>query len=88
MTRKERKELVSDIEDSLDDELDFELEYDISDYHENGLTIVDVDIYVGDDNNYDDNWDDQVDDIFASIVQEWGGWYSWQDHSVSISIPD
>lgn len=88
MTKKERKKLVSDIEERLDDELDFELDYGISDYHEDGVSIVDVEINICDENDYDDDWSEQVEDIITSIVQDWGGWYSWEDSCISVSIPD
>lgn len=86
MTRKERKELASDIEDRLDNELDFELEYEISDYHQCNTSVVDVDIELSED--YPDDWDCQVEDIIAAVAEEWGGWYSWEGWCISVSVSD
>ena len=87
MNKKERKELVNEVEERLDDELDFDLDYDIEDYHDQGCSIVDVDIDI-DDNDYPDDWDEQVEEVISSIVVDWGGWYSWDGWCISITIPD
>ncbi len=88
MTKKERKELASDIENRLDNELSFQLYYELSDYHENGVSIVDVDVDIQYCEDYDDDWDEQVEDIISSVVDDWGGWYSWEGSCISVSIPD
>lgn len=88
MTKRDLKELANDIENRLDDELSFELNYEISRYFENGTAIVDVDIDIEDSEDYDDDWDCQVEDIIASVVSDWGGWYSWEGWCISVSIPD
>ena len=87
MNRKERKELVNEVEERLDDELGFDLDYDIEDYHDQGCSIVDVDIDI-DDNDYPDGWDEQVEEVISSIAVDWGGWFSWDEWCISITIPD
>ena len=87
MNRKERKELVNEVEERLDDELDFDLDYDIEDYHDQGCSIVDVDIDI-DDNDYPEDWDEQVEEVISSIAVDWGGWCSWDGWCNSITIPD
>ncbi len=87
MTEEERKELANEVEERLDDELDFELYYEIDDYDEQGCSIVDVDINI-EDCDYPDDWDKQVEDVIASIVNDWGGYYSWDGWCISITIPD
>lgn len=86
MNRRERKNLVEDIEERLDNDLDFDLEYEIEDYHSEDVSIVDANITEDDD--YPDDWDSQVEDIFNDIADDWGGWYSWDGWCISISIPD
>lgn len=88
MNRRERKEMARDIEQRLDDELDFDLAYEISDYHEQDTSIVDVDIYIEDCEDWPDNWDELVEDVISDVVSDWGGWYSWDGWCISVSIPD
>lgn len=88
MTKQERQELVDDIEQRLEDELEFELEYEIDDYHENGTSIVDVDIDTSNTEDWPDNWDEQVEDVISEVVGDWGGWYSWDGWCISVSISD
>jgi hypothetical protein len=88
MNRRERKELAEDIEQRLDDELGFDLDYEISDYHECGTSIVDVDIDISDCDDWPDDWDVQVEDIISGVVDDWGGWYSWEGWCISVSIED
>lgn len=88
MKRSERKELVEDIEQRLDDELDFGLDYEICDYHDDGTSIVDVEIDTSDSEDWPEDWDEQVEDIITDVVRDWGGWYSWDGWTISVSIED
>lgn len=88
MNRRERKELVDDIEDRFEDELDFDLDYEIEDYHDEGTSIVDIDIDISDCDDWPEDWDEQVEDVISGIVDDWGGWYSWDGWCLSVSIPD
>ena len=88
MTKSERKELAADIEQRLDSELDFDFQYSLEHYHDGDVSIVDVEADISCSGDWPDDWNEQVDDIMSDVVSDWGGWYSWDDHCVSISIPD
>lgn len=88
MNKREREEMARDIEQRLDDELDFDLDYEISDYHDQCTSIVDVDIDIEDCEDWPDNWDELVEDVISGVVSDWGGWYSWDGWCISVSIPD
>lgn len=87
MTKKDLKELANDIENRLDDELCFELNYEISRYFENRTAIVDVDIDIDNCDDYPEGWDCDVENVISSVVNDWGGWYSWEGWCISVSIP-
>lgn len=88
MTEQDRQELADDIEQRLDEELDFDLDYEIIHYHDCGTSIVDVDIDISDTEDWPDDWDEQVEDVISEVVDDWGGWYSWNDWCISVSISD
>lgn len=87
MNRRDREELISDIEDALDD-LDFEISYDISSYYEDGVTTFDIEIDVEDfdEDQTPDDWDEDVEGAIESVIEDWGGWYSWDGSTISLSI--
>lgn len=84
MSSEERAELAQDVEQRLN-ELDFNLE--ISNYHDEGTSIVDVDIDSCD-TDLPEDWDCQVEDVISDVVKDWGGWYSWSGSTISVSIKD
>lgn len=89
MNKRQRQQLANEVEERLDNELDFDLSYEISHYHQDGTSIVDVDIDIydgGDD--WPEDWDELVEDIISDIASDWGGWYSWEDSCISISVSD
>lgn len=87
MTKKDLRRLAAEIEECLDDDLDFDLNYEISYYTEMDTAIVDV--CIGDpDDGWPDDWDEQVEDVISSVASDWGGWYSWEDSCISVSVPD
>lgn len=88
MNRRERKEMARDIEQRLNDELDFDLAYEITDYHEQGTSIIDVDIDIEDCEDWPENWDELVEDVIGGAFSSWSGWYSWNGWCISVSIPD
>lgn len=88
MTKKERKKMAREIEQSLKRELNFHLDYEISDYHEEETSIVDVDIDISDSEDWPDDWDDQVEDVISEIAEDWGGWCSWDGWCISVSVSD
>lgn len=87
MNRRDREELISDIEDALDD-LDFDISYDISSYYDDGVTVFDIEIDVEDfdEDQTPDDWDEDVEDAIESVIEDWGGWYSWDGSTISLSI--
>ncbi len=102
MNRHDRKELENDIDEALD-ELEFDIDYSVNIYHELGTTIADIDLSDNlydddddddDDNSYDDDddlpddWDEKVEDAIRDVAFGWGGFISWNDWTLSISIPD
>lgn len=89
MNRKERKELVSDVEQMLDD-LDYDLVYELNDYHSNGVSIVEIEIDIDCAEDYPDDFDEELEDLVSDIVSDWDddGWFSWDGWTLCISIPD
>ena len=88
MTKKERKLLASDIENRLENELDFQLNYEISDFHKDGVTIINIDL-TPQYSEYDiDGWEKKVEDIIVSVIEDWQGWFSWEGMCISVNILD
>lgn len=88
MNKRERRAMARDIRSRLND-LDFDLDYEMSDYHDQGTSIVDVDINIYDNaEDWPSDWDCQVEDVIDGIVDDWGGWYSWDGWCISVSVPD
>lgn len=79
--------LENEVESRLDSELDFDLDFETNSYYEDKTYIVDVNINM-EDNDYPEDFDEDVENIISDIVEEWGGWYSWDGWCISISIPD
>ena len=89
MNYKDRKQLVSEIEEVLDD-LDYDLDYELDDYHLENVSIVEIDIDVSSAENYPEDWDIALQDLVNNIIWEWDseGWTSWDEWILCISIPD
>ena len=88
MTKKERKLLASDIDNRLENELDFQLNYEMSDFHKDGVSIINIDLSPQYSDNYIEGWEKKVEDIFVSVIKDWGGWYSWEGMCISVNILD
>lgn len=90
MNKHDRRELENDIEEALDG-LDFDIDYSINIYHDFGTTVADIEFDIYDDDDDDDlpdDWDEQVEDVIGGVANDWGGYISWEDWTLSISIPD
>ena len=91
MNRHDRDELENDIRKALD-ELKFVIANSVYTYHDLGTTIADIDLSdnlneKGNDNLPDD-WDKKVEAAISDVAFDWGGFISWNDWTLSISIPD
>ena len=86
MNKHDRRELKNDIEDALD-ELDFVDDYSIDIYHALGTTVADIECDY-DDEEFQEDWDEKVEDVIGEVANDWGGYISWEDRTISISIPD
>lgn len=85
MNNHERRELKNDIDKALD-ELDFEISYKVNSNHKQDTTVFDIEFIF--DSNFPDDWDKDVEDAISEVARNKGGWTSWDDWILCLSIPD